>query len=165
MCFFSLLFRWRSAPWCTSLWRTTTVWLMGERPSLSCGRSSQWLKTPGSYCWTCKPSSTPDPTRPAVVQQCLHSPSEHYRNCRWCFFVLHTREKKGILWRTVWVLKTDIWSDWQWVRVSVLLRSSFWVWGFLWWWCWCLDQKIHTYDMYNWCSPYVVFYIQLQWQL
>lgn len=57
-----LLFRWRSVPWCMLPWLTTTVWLMEEKQSLSCARSSQWWRTPGCCSLTCEPLCTPGPT-------------------------------------------------------------------------------------------------------
>lgn len=84
-----VLFRWRSVPWCMLPWRTTIVWLMEERPSLSCARSSQWWRTPGCCSLTCEPLWTPGPTKQTTLhKQWLYSPDEHYRNCSWCIVVL-----------------------------------------------------------------------------
>lgn len=60
---FSDVFRWRSGPWCTWLWRTTTAWSTAERPWPSSERSNQWWRTLGSCCWTCDRLSSP-PTSP-----------------------------------------------------------------------------------------------------
>lgn len=77
--------RWKSVQWCMLPWRTIIGWLMEERLSLSCARSSPWWRTPGCCSLTCKPLWTPGPNK-----QTTHTNSgcTHLTNITTCNFLM-----------------------------------------------------------------------------